>query len=172
MKPGHWREIISIRYPVFEHGFLFKNAVIVFSGRGSPLFQREDTRIRLRPVSPIRGHESPYAVPADTTLLGQAGYSLKSCPVVEVPLPVGAGIDEGVVDIADRDHLDLTGIAFGRAQAQHALSAMLGSAESAPDRRHRPDARKEAGLNFLSLIHDPHTSWQFLLPFNKIYELK
>jgi len=47
-------------------------------------------------------------------------------------------------------HLDLTGIASGRAQAQHALSAMAASAEYARNRRHRPDARIEAGLNFLS----------------------
>ena len=31
---------------------------------------------------------------------------------------------------------------------------MLGIAESEPDRRHRPDARKEAGLNFLSFISE------------------
>jgi hypothetical protein len=39
--------------------------------------------------------------------------------------------------------LDLTGIAIGQAQAQHVLGLMLGSAESAPNRRHRPDAREE-----------------------------
>jgi hypothetical protein len=43
----------------------------------------------------------------------------------------------------DSRHLDVTGIEIGRAQAQHTLSAMLGSAESAPNRRHRSDARKE-----------------------------
>ncbi len=42
-----------------------------------------------------------------------------------------------------RRRIDLTGIATGRAQAQHALSAMLGNAESAPDRRRLPDARKK-----------------------------
>jgi len=38
---------------------------------------------------------------------------------------------------------DLTGIAIGRAQTQYILGAMPGSAESAPNRRHRPQARKE-----------------------------
>ena len=44
---------------------------------------------------------------------------------------------------------DLVGIAIGWTQVQDPLNAMLGSAESAPNRCHRPDARKEAGLNFL-----------------------
>ena len=36
-------------------------------------------------------------------------------------------------------HFDLTGIAIGRAQVQYALDVVLGGAESAPDRRHRPE---------------------------------
>jgi hypothetical protein len=43
------------------------------------------------------------------------------------------------------------GIAIGRRQAQHPLGATLGGAKSAPNRCDRPDARKEAGLNFLSI---------------------
>ncbi len=42
-----------------------------------------------------------------------------------------------------RQSRDGTGIAIGRAQAQHPLSAMLGSAESVPNRRYRPNARRE-----------------------------
>jgi hypothetical protein len=39
--------------------------------------------------------------------------------------------------------LEVSGIAIDRAQEQHALSATLGRAESAPHRRQRPDAQKE-----------------------------
>jgi len=43
---------------------------------------------------------------------------------------------------------ELNGIAIGPAQAQYPLGAMLGEAESATNRCHRPDARKQAGLSF------------------------
>jgi hypothetical protein len=54
----------------------------------------------------------------------------------------------------------LTGIAIGRAEAQHALSAMPGSAESAPNRRQPPDAQIEAGLKFLSLFFKPQGEYK------------
>lgn len=38
--------------------------------------------------------------------------------------------------------LDPTSIAIGRAPAQHVLGPIVGSAESASGRRHRPDAQK------------------------------
>src|ERR1035437_2006834 len=47
----------------------------------------------------------------------------------------------------DSRRLDLTGIAIGRAQAQHALSAMLGSAESVPNRRFG-QTREESRIEF------------------------
>jgi hypothetical protein len=45
---------------------------------------------------------------------------------------------------------DLTGITVGRAQAQHALSAMRGSAASAPNRRLSGGRAKEREIEFLS----------------------
>jgi hypothetical protein len=42
---------------------------------------------------------------------------------------------------------------------------MLGSAESAPDRRRRPDARREAGLNFLS-VFEKHIFGGAINPIN------
>jgi len=40
----------------------------------------------------------------------------------------------------------VTGVTIGRGQAQPALAATPDRAKSARNRRHRPDARKEAGL--------------------------
>ena len=62
-------------------------------------------------------------------------------PLTITPYPTSRSTARWPHASQDSRHLDLTGIACGLAQAQYILNAMLGSAESAPNRRHRPDAR-------------------------------
>lgn len=53
-----------------------------------------------------------------------------------------------------------TGIAYGREQAQHPLSVVLGGDESTPDRRYWPGARKEQdSVAVFSCSHARAAGW-------------
>jgi hypothetical protein len=85
------------------------------------------------------------------------GRRARSLPSPSTQFPISLSAVRGSDASHDSRHLDLTRIAIGRAQAQHALSAMLGSAGSAPDRwgRTRRPIEPQVIERFIA-CGDPH----------------
>ena len=83
-----------------------EDPVEVAGGRRRRASRARPRPLGRRPVAAVERDEQPHDVPADPPVLGHRGQLLERRAVVERAAPVGAGRDERVVDVADRDDLD------------------------------------------------------------------